>query len=73
MGPRLCMTQVDPNSPGAKAGIQIGDVITQVNGGQVNDSGDLQVHVVQRSRAPSSISPFCTTARRKQFGVRLKH
>ena len=37
------VTQVDPNSPGAKAGIQIGDVITQVNGQKVNDSGELQV------------------------------
>jgi serine protease Do len=42
------VTQVDPNSPGAKAGIQIGDVITQVNGQKVNDSGELQVYVVQQ-------------------------
>jgi serine protease Do len=42
------VTQVDPNSPGAKAGIQIGDVITQVNGKKVNDSGELQVYVEQQ-------------------------
>lgn len=42
------VTQVDPNSPGAKAGIQIGDVITQVDGRKVNDSGELQVYVVQQ-------------------------
>ena len=42
------VTQVDPDSPGAKAGIQIGDVITQVNGQKVNDSGELQVYVVQQ-------------------------
>ena len=42
------VTQVDPNSPGAKAGIQIGDVITQINGQKVNDSGELQVYVVQQ-------------------------
>jgi serine protease Do len=42
------VTQVDPNSPGAKAGIQIGDVITQVNGQKVNDSGELQVYVEQQ-------------------------
>src|SRR5947209_13453477 len=42
------VTQVDPNSPGAKAGIQIGDVIRQVNGQKGNDSGELQVYVVQQ-------------------------
>ena len=45
---RIGVTQVDADSPGAKAGIQIGDVITQVNGQKVTDSGELQVYVVQR-------------------------
>jgi serine protease Do len=42
------VTQVDPDSPGAKAGLQIGDVITEVNGQKVNDSGELQVFVGQQ-------------------------
>ena len=42
------VTQVDPDSPGAKAGLEIGDVITQVNGQKVNDSGELQVYVGQQ-------------------------
>src|SRR5579864_9154416 len=42
------VTQVEPNSPGSKAGIQIGDVITQANGQKVNDSGELQVYVEQQ-------------------------
>jgi serine protease Do len=43
------VTQVEADSPGAKAGLQIGDVITQIDGHQVNDAGELQVEVGQKS------------------------
>src|SRR5581483_4977588 len=39
------VTQVEPDSPGAKAGLEIGDVITEVNGHKVNDAGELQVTI----------------------------
>jgi len=42
------VTQLDPDSPGAKAGLQVGDVITQINGEKVSDSGELQVYVSQQ-------------------------
>src|SRR3954467_4088097 len=42
------VTQVEDDSPGAKAGLQIGDVITEINGEKVNDSGELQVFVTQQ-------------------------
>ena len=42
------VTQVDPDSPGAKAGLQTGDVITAVDGQKINDSGELQVIVTQK-------------------------
>jgi len=42
------VTQVEPDSPGAKAGLQIGDVISEIDGHQVNDSGELQVTVGQK-------------------------
>ncbi len=40
--------QVDPNSPGAKAGIKVGDVITELNGKTVTDAGELQMEVGQQ-------------------------
>ena len=42
------MTQVEPNSPGAKGGVKVGDVITGLNGQPINDAGSLQVEVGQK-------------------------
>ncbi len=42
------VTQVEPDSPGAKAGLQIGDVITEIDGQKVTDAGELQVTVAQK-------------------------
>ncbi len=39
------ITQVEPSSPGAKAGLQVGDVITGIDGKQVSDASQLQVEV----------------------------
>jgi serine protease Do len=41
------VTQIEPNSPGAKGGLKTGDVITQIDGKPVSDSGELQVVVGQ--------------------------
>ena len=42
------VTQVEADSPAAKAGLQIGDVITEIDGHKVNDAGELQVVVGQK-------------------------
>ena len=42
------VTQVEADSPGAKAGLQIGDVITEIDGQKVTDAGELQVVVGQK-------------------------
>ncbi len=42
------VTQVDADSPGANAGLQVGDVITEIDGQKVSDAGELQVLVGQK-------------------------
>jgi serine protease Do len=39
------VSQVEPNSPGAKAGLKVGDVITEMNGKKVDNSGQLQAAI----------------------------
>jgi serine protease Do len=42
------VTQVEPDSPGTKAGLKIGDVITELNGQKITDASELQVEVGQK-------------------------
>jgi serine protease Do len=39
------ITQVESDSAGAKAGLKVGDVVTQINGQKVTDAGQLQMEV----------------------------
>jgi serine protease Do len=42
------VTQVDPDAPGGKAGLKVGDVVTQLNGKPVTNAGELQMQVGQK-------------------------
>ncbi len=42
------VTQVESDSPAAKAGVKIGDVITELDGKKVADAGELQLEVGQK-------------------------
>jgi serine protease Do len=43
------ISQVEPDSPGAKAGLKVGDVITHIDGKEVSDASELQVVVGQKN------------------------
>ncbi|HLZ40213.1 MAG TPA: Do family serine endopeptidase [Candidatus Sulfotelmatobacter sp.] len=43
------VSQVDPDSPGSKAGLEVGDVITAIDGQKINDSSELQMIVEQKT------------------------
>jgi serine protease Do len=42
------VSQVEPDSPGAKAGLKVGDIITGVDGKKAEDAGQLQVIISQQ-------------------------
>jgi serine protease Do len=42
------VTQIEPDSPGAKAGLRVGDVITELDGKKVTDAGQLQMEVGEK-------------------------
>jgi serine protease Do len=42
------VSEVEPDAPGAKAGLRTGDVITELDGKPVNDAGQLQMTVGQK-------------------------
>jgi len=42
------VSDVNPDSPGSKAGLKTGDVITAFDGKQVSDAGELQAEVAQK-------------------------
>ena len=44
----LVVTEVWPNGPGARAGLRVGDVITAVDGAEINDQGGLNFRVGTR-------------------------
>src|SRR5207248_1615419 len=42
------ISEVQPDSPGARAGLKVGDVITAMDGQKVSDAGSLQAEVTEK-------------------------
>jgi len=66
------VSQVEPDSPAAKAGLKTGDVITELNGKTVNDAGELQVEVGQKQPGTKVDLTVMRDGKSMQFPVTLE-
>ncbi|MBV8816996.1 MAG: Do family serine endopeptidase, partial [Acidobacteriaceae bacterium] len=67
----IAITSVTPNSPGAKAGLQTGDVITAVNGTPVEERGALQVMIAGMAPGTTANLKVFRSGNYKDFSVTL--
>src|SRR5262249_33272313 len=66
------VTQVESGSPAEKAGLKVGDVITEVNGKTVNDAGELQVAVGMKQPGTTLQLKVMRDGSAKDLGVTLE-
>ncbi len=66
------VTEVEPDSPGAKAGLRIGDVISGIDGQKVNDAGELQAVVGQKQPGAKITLEILRDGKSTSVGVTLE-
>ena len=65
------VTQVEPDSPGAKAGLKSGDVILALNGETVSDSGELPPRVAVMKPGTEATLKIWRDGKTKELDVRI--
>ncbi|MGD0987605.1 MAG: Do family serine endopeptidase [Candidatus Sulfotelmatobacter sp.] len=66
------VTQVEDGSPAAKAGLKVGDVITEVNGQKVSDASQLQIEVGQKQPGTTIKLEVLRDGKNEKFAVTLE-
>jgi serine protease Do len=66
------VTQVENDSPAAKAGLKVGDVITQIDGQKVSDASALQIEVGQKQPGVSIKLDVLRDGKSANFPVTLE-
>jgi serine protease Do len=67
------VSQVEADSPSAKAGLQVGDVITSVDGHKVTDAGELQVMVGQKQPGTKIALEVLRNGKSMNFSLTLEN
>lgn len=68
----LLITDVYPNGPGARAGIREGDVVTAIDGAEINDQGGLNFRVGTRDPNDSVAVTVVRDGRSQQLNARVQ-
>lgn len=68
----LVVTEVWPNGPGARAGLREGDVITAVDGAEINDQGGLNFRVGTRAPNETVAVTLLRDGRTETLNVRVQ-
>src|SRR5216684_203521 len=66
------ISEVEPDAPGAKAGLRTGDVITELDGKPVNDAGQLQMTVGQKRPGETIHLLVMRDSKRTSVAVKLE-
>lgn len=68
----LLITDVYPNGPGARAGIREGDVVTAIDGAEINDQGGLNFRVGTRDPNDAVAVTVVRDGRSQQLNARVQ-
>jgi len=68
----LVVTEVWPNGPGARAGLRVGDIVTAIDGAEVNDQGGLNFRVGTRAPNETVVVSVLREGRSQALNARVQ-